>query len=105
MINGDRLLAVSAAGGPRVLGILPGAAGSAGPLVGLDLGGTALEIPAVALPYLGRGLAPGLFEPSALAAGGDRRPAAGDSDLPGQGPGTARRDDHRAPAAERPRVT
>jgi hypothetical protein len=67
MINGDRLLAVSAAGGPRVLGILPGAAGPAGRLIGLGLGGTALEIPAVALPYLGRGLAPGLFEPSALA--------------------------------------
>lgn len=67
MINGDRLLAVSAAGGPRVLGILPGAAGPAGRLIGLSLGGTDLEIPVVALPYLGRGLAPGLFEPSALA--------------------------------------
>ena len=67
MINGDRLLAVSAAGGPRILGILPGAAGPAGRLIGLGLGGTVLEIPEVALPYLGRGLAPGLFEPSALA--------------------------------------
>ncbi len=67
MINGDRLLAASAAGGPRVLGILPGAAGPAGRLIGVGLGSTALEIPVVALPYLGRGLAPGLFEPSALA--------------------------------------
>ena len=65
MINGDRLLP-PAAGGPRVLGILPGAVGSARPLVGLDLGGTVLAIPRVALPFLGHGLAPGLFETSAL---------------------------------------
>ena len=65
MINGNRLL-LPAAGGPRALGILPGAAGPARPLVGLDLGGTVLAIPRVALPFLGRGLAPGLFEASAL---------------------------------------
>jgi hypothetical protein len=65
MINGDRLLP-PAAGGPRVLGILPGAVSSARPLVGLDLGGTVLAIPRVALPFLGHGLAPGLFETSAL---------------------------------------
>lgn len=65
MINGDRLLP-PAAGGPRVLGILPEAVGSARPLVGLDLGGTVLAIPRVALPFLGHGLAPGLFETSAL---------------------------------------
>jgi hypothetical protein len=65
MINGDRLLA-PAAGGPRALGILPGAAGPARPLVGLDLGGTVLAIPRVALPFLGRGLALDLFETSAL---------------------------------------
>ncbi len=65
MINGDRLL-LPAAGGPRALGILPGAAGPARPLVGLDLGGTVLAIPRVALPFLGRGLAPGLFQASAL---------------------------------------
>ena len=65
MINGDRLLPPGA-GGPRVLGILPGAVGSARPLVGLDLGGTVLAIPRVALPFLGHGLAPGLFEISAL---------------------------------------
>jgi hypothetical protein len=65
MINGDRLLP-PAAGGSRVLGILPGAVGSARPLVGLDLGGTVLAIPRIALPFLGHGLAPGLFETSAL---------------------------------------
>ncbi len=65
MINGDSLLP-PAAGGPRALGILPGAAGPARPLVGLDLGGTVLAIPRVALPFLGRGLAAELFEPSAL---------------------------------------
>ena len=65
MINGDRLLP-PAAGGPRALGIMPGAAGPARALVGLDLGGTVLAIPRVALPFLGRGLAPGLFETSAL---------------------------------------
>ena len=65
MINGDRLLP-PAAGGPPALGILPGAAGPARPLVGLDLGGTVLAIPRVALPFLGRGLTPDLFEPSAL---------------------------------------
>lgn len=37
---------------------MPGAAGPAGPLAGLDLGGTLLAIPRVALPFLGRGLAP-----------------------------------------------
>ena len=65
MINGDRLLA-PAAGGPRALGIMPGAAGAARPLVGLDLGGTVLAIPRVALPFLGRGLALDLFETGAL---------------------------------------
>ena len=66
MINGDKLLP-PAAGGPRTMGILPGAAGPARALVGLDLGGTVLAIPRVALPFLGRGLAPGLFETGALA--------------------------------------
>lgn len=65
MINGGRLLP-PAAGGPRALGVLPGAAGPARAVVGLDLGGTVLAIPRVALPFLGRGLAPGLFEPGAL---------------------------------------
>jgi len=65
MINGDRLLP-PAAGGPRALGILPGAVGPARPLVGLDLGGTVLAIPRVALPFLGRGLALDLFETRAL---------------------------------------
>jgi hypothetical protein len=42
-------------------------AGPAGPLLTLTLGGTTYVMPVMAAPYLGRGLDPGLFQPTALA--------------------------------------
>jgi hypothetical protein len=64
MINGSRLLD---AGGARPPGIVPGPAGPlATPMLALDLGGAAYEIPLVALPYLGHGLAPSLFDTGSL---------------------------------------
>jgi len=64
MINGSRLLDF---GSGRAPGIVPGSAGPlATPMLALDLGGAAYEIPLVALPYLGHGLAPSLFAPGSL---------------------------------------
>src|SRR5690348_16797580 len=64
MINGSRLLDAGAARPP---GIVPGSAGPlATPMLALDLGGAAYEIPLIALPYLGHGLAPSLFDTGSL---------------------------------------
>jgi hypothetical protein len=66
LITGARLV-TGLAGGARALGLLPGAGGRlASAMLSLGLGRTAFEIPQVALPYLGHGLAPGLFELSSL---------------------------------------
>ena len=65
LINGDRLLARPAPGGGLAVSLLPAnAAGDS--VLGLKLGRLNAEIPADAVPYLGRGLNPRLFELSAL---------------------------------------
>jgi hypothetical protein len=59
LINGDRLaVRTSPVGGPQVA---VRKAGGTDSLLSLRLGGTTYEIPAVALPYIGRGLDPSLF--------------------------------------------
>jgi hypothetical protein len=68
LINGDTI--TLPAPGPSLVqgGMLNGQArGLAGTLVSLRAGGRQYEIPAVALPYLGRGLDPSLFDVRALA--------------------------------------
>jgi hypothetical protein len=66
LVNGARVMAGlgTVDRGPTVL--LPG--GEAGSLVGLSLGGRTYLLPPQALPYLGRGLAPSLFDVTALAS-------------------------------------
>jgi len=63
LLNGDRLVTGPAAGVP---GLVPARSRLAGPILALDLGGQAYDIPQVALPYLGRGLDPDLFRVSSL---------------------------------------
>jgi hypothetical protein len=63
LINGDQL-AVTTAGGRSLIAVRPAARPDA--LLSLRLGGQRTEIPAVALPYLNRGLSPSLFTVSAL---------------------------------------
>ena len=59
LLNGDKLVTGPAPGIPA---LVPGARSRlAGPMLALDLGGQAYDIPQVALPYLGRGLDPDLF--------------------------------------------
>jgi len=62
LLNGDRLVTGSAAGSAWVPGLVLGARS----WLALSLGGTAYDIPQVALPYLGHGLAPDLFQVSSL---------------------------------------
>lgn len=61
LINGDRL--VLRAGGGHAT-VIP--ARGSGPVVTLGRGARAVYLPVDALPYLGRGLAPGLFSPASL---------------------------------------
>ena len=63
LINGDRLT-VTTAGGGSLIGVRQ--ASRADAVLSLRLGGQQAEIPAVALPYLNRGLSPSLFAVSAL---------------------------------------
>jgi hypothetical protein len=74
LINGDRLLAHRLPGGGSVFAV-PQATGPQG-FVGLPVDGQNLEIPATALPYLGHGLDPGLFDLTTLehAESGGRLP-------------------------------
>jgi hypothetical protein len=66
LINGDRLV-VTSAGGPEHGLVVPPPGGSlATPLMTLSLAGQAYEIPAAALPYLGHGLDPSLFDVTGL---------------------------------------
>jgi hypothetical protein len=66
LINGDRLM-LGPGGGARAAGLLPGGGGRlAWAMLTLGLGRTAFEIPQTALPYLGRGLDPDLFQLSSL---------------------------------------
>jgi hypothetical protein len=61
LVNGDRLMVRPGPGDRSVVSVLPGAAGH-GSLVILRLGARTEVIPSDALPYLGRGLDPGLFD-------------------------------------------
>jgi len=64
LINGDQLtVRTSPAGGPQVAVRKADATDS---LLSVRLGGTAYEIPADALPYIGRGLDPSLFSLASL---------------------------------------
>jgi hypothetical protein len=67
LINGDRVAVTATRFGGLAARIARAAGGINGALVRLDLAGRAYEIPADALPYLGRGLSPALFELSSLA--------------------------------------
>jgi hypothetical protein len=64
LINGDRLVVRSTPGGGHAVGLLPAA--GAGGVVSLSTGGSWMEIPVAAFPYLGRGLDPSLFDLAAL---------------------------------------
>ena len=66
LINGARVMAGPGTvdRGPMV--VLPG--GAAGQFVGLSVGGQSYLLPPGAAPYLGRGLAPSLFDVAALAS-------------------------------------
>jgi hypothetical protein len=66
LINGDQLVVTSAGGPEHGLVVPPPGGGLADPLMTISLGGQAYEIPAAALPYLGRGLDPSLFDVTAL---------------------------------------
>lgn len=63
LINGDQL-AVTTAGGRSLIAVRQATRPDA--VLSLRLGGQQAEIPAVALPYLNRGLSPSLFSVSAL---------------------------------------
>jgi hypothetical protein len=64
LINGDRFLPEPSAAGGHALGMLPTL--DDGSLIRVRLGGLDEVIPSEAAPYLGRGLAPSLFDVSAL---------------------------------------
>jgi len=65
LINRNRAVLTGPGGGrPAAAAVLSGAGGS---LLSLRLNGTSYAIPAVALPYLNRGLDPSLFNVSALS--------------------------------------
>src|SRR5215471_8268701 len=67
LINGDRLLAGAEPGGGISHELIAGTAGGIGAaLVSMTLGGRTYVVPADALPYLGRGLDPGLFDIASL---------------------------------------
>lgn len=67
LISGARVMLPAASSGMRDGMVMPGTAGGlAGSLLTLGAGGRTYEIPAAALPYLGRGLDPSLFEVSDL---------------------------------------
>jgi hypothetical protein len=64
LLNGDRLAVRPGPGGRSAAVLLP--APGAGGVLSLGLGARTYDIPDYALPYLGRGLEPSLFELSAL---------------------------------------
>jgi hypothetical protein len=67
LVNGDRLVVGADRGGPHSVTVLPGGPGGlAGSVQAIDVRGQVYEIPAAAVPFLGRGLDPGLFQLSAL---------------------------------------
>ena len=67
LINGDRLLAGASPGGAISHELIAGTArGINAQFVTMALGGTTYVVPADAVPYLGRGLSPGLFDIASL---------------------------------------
>jgi hypothetical protein len=66
LINGDRVAVTTTPSGVQVNAVARVAGGADGALIRLNLDGQAYDIPADALPYLGRGLSPALFEVSSL---------------------------------------
>lgn len=67
LIDGTRLSVASLAGHPAGVTVLPGGSGGlAGSVQSVRFAGQTYEFPAAALPYVGRGLDPSLFELSAL---------------------------------------
>ena len=69
LVNGDQVLVREAAGRLGAVAVPPAAhAGLAGAVMSLGLGGQRYEIPAAALPYLGHGLDPHLFDLGSLLA-------------------------------------
>jgi hypothetical protein len=68
LVNGDRVLASSSPAGPRTAVVWPApGTGQAGSVAELRAGGQSFMIPVTALPYLGHGLDPSLFDVGALA--------------------------------------
>jgi hypothetical protein len=70
LATGDQLSAPAAAGTGQPLSVLSSSGGTAvqGQFQVLTLGGQSYVLPAAAVPYLGHGLDPGLFNPRALSS-------------------------------------
>lgn len=66
LINGDRLTVMPASRGGRAGAITPAGSALASTLTSLTAGGTAYQVPVDALPYIGRGLDPSLFDVAGL---------------------------------------
>jgi hypothetical protein len=67
LVNGDRVVASSSPTGPRTVAVWPApGTGQATSVAELRAGGQGFVIPEAALPYLGRGLDPSLFDVNAL---------------------------------------
>ena len=101
LINGDQLLAGAERGGGMSHELIAGTArGMGAALATMTLGGRTCVVPADALPYLGRGLDPGLFDIASLL-----RDQAGDVEQAGiQSPAQVGKrvgGNHVGPAAER----
>jgi hypothetical protein len=67
LVNGDQLGADSASAGQCLGVVSDGPRDTAGQIRLLRVGGTSYALPAAALPYLGRGLEPSLFDVNGLA--------------------------------------
>jgi hypothetical protein len=68
LLNGDRISIVAGPSGQPTVAILGTAPGAGGPLLHFSVGEGSYEVPFDALPYLGRGLDPSLFDVAGLAA-------------------------------------
>jgi hypothetical protein len=66
LINGDIVSAPTGGASTLPSTVTTSGSGLAGSVVTLGLGGKAYQVPAAALPYLGKGLDPGLFQISSL---------------------------------------
>ena len=66
LLNGDKIITSATPGGTRFGSVVSAAKGINGALVTLRLGRKTYEVPVAALPYLGRGLDPSLFDVTAL---------------------------------------